>query len=373
MLGGAKSTQAWSTFHGDVSLTGLASIDLASGMAERWRFRIGEPLAGTPVGGGGSIYAVTEDGDLYSIDTAGKQRWSALPCGAAAEGELPERFSASPLVAGSTVVVGSRGGELCAVRGSDGAKLWQHDIGAVIAASPNLLEAAEGRPDSVVVVAQTDGSVHRLDLATGRPLGTSAATNRCDGGVSVRGGHIAYGNCDAALYLLAGDGLTITSKTELLTDGQVFAGVAMGQDAVYAGDRAGRVYAARVPGGQLLWVNQEAQGEVGATPAISADRLVHTTSAGTVACLDRRTGQTLWRTQLGGRPSEPVVTTGGQVVVATDGALHLLNLADGSALWSRELSDAISAPAVIDSLVVVGTVDGFVVAFGATQASGGSP
>jgi outer membrane protein assembly factor BamB len=41
----------------------------------------------------------------------------------------------------------------------------------------------------------------------------------------------------------------------------------------------------------------------------------------------------------------------------------LLDARDGRLLWSQEVSDEITAPAQAEGLLVVGTDDGFVVAF----------
>ena len=47
-----------------------------------------------------------------------------------------------------------------------------------------------------------------------------------------------------------------------------------------------------------------------------------------------------------------------------DGELYLLRLADGTKLWSFKAGDEISSPAVIERMILVGSEDGTVIAFG---------
>ncbi len=365
--------ESWSTYHGTPSLDGRAPIDLPGPLVERWRVRIGAPPVGAPVGGDGAIYVITEDGDLVSVDLEGQERWRSAACSPPDPGEVAPRFRAPPLFAGDSVVVASAGGSLCALRSSDGRERWRYAVGAPVTASPNLFAADESLSASVVVSSQADGAVHRVDLASGRGIGVSPSTARCDGGVAVRGDTIAFGNCAASLYALSGSSLQVLGRTALSPEGEVFAGVALSDGIVYAGDRSGRLYAARVPSEAPLWVNDEARDEIAAPPALASDRVVASSRDGSVAALERSTGLTLWRSVLGGQPSGPVVTTGGQVLVGSKGSLYLLDLADGSTLQAREISDEISAPAVIGGLVLVGTDDGFLVAFGPGSAREESP
>lgn len=356
--------QDWKTYHGSPSLDGAAPVDIAEGPVELWRLRTGEPLSGTPVGGGGVIYAVTERGKIFAVGLDGNQLWQSRAGEKQREGEEAERFTAPPLYAGDTLALGSRLGVLYAFDTTNGKERWRYEVGGPVNGTPNFLDGGEHGKPSIIVISQSDGTVHRVDLVTGRKIRTSPSTNRCDGSAALRAGTIAYGNCDAALYVISADSLEITGKIELGKDGQVFAGVALGDDAVYAGDRRGRLYAAEVRSGRILWVNEEGKGDISSTPALAEGRVVYSSDDGTVAALERSSGRTLWRISLDGRPREPVVTAGGQVIVSADGTLHLLSLIDGSTIWSREISDDITSPAVIGGLVVVGSDDGFIVAFG---------
>lgn len=340
-------------------------------LTERWRVRIGQPPAGPPVVGDGAVYLVTEEGDLVSVGLDGREHWRTLAC-AAAPPWRGDRFAAPPLVAGESLVVGSRGGILCAHRRSDGAERWRSQVGPV-GAPLALLVGQAGQPDSVLTMSQADGALLRVDLETGQEVARSASTNRCDGGFSVQDELIAYANCDAALYLVTADKLEVASKTELRPDGEVSAGVAMDSDAAYLGDRSGRIYAVSLPEGEVVWVDEQTDAAIVDTPAVVGELVYHGADDGTVAALERARGRSLWRSAVDGTPSTPVPTEDHRLLVSAGGALHVLDASDGSILQRREVSDEIGAPVLIGDLVLVGTADGFLVAFAAGQQERSAP
>lgn len=93
-----------------------------------------------------------------------QQRWRA---------DLDGPIVASPLYANGTVYVGTEAGSLYALRASDGSVIWRRtfatytidneDCGTYGISSTGVIDAARG----VIYVADADGAVHALDLATG--------------------------------------------------------------------------------------------------------------------------------------------------------------------------------------------------------------
>lgn len=333
-------------------------------LVERWRLHTGEPPSGAPAGDDSAVFIVTDRGKIFAVDHDGKKVWQGQAGRNPAGGGEREAFTASPLLAYGTLVFGSRLGVLYAFDSAAGKELWRYHVGGPVTAIPTLLEGMEKDGASLIVINQSDGTVHNIELASGELIRISPSTNRCDGSAAAGGGTIAYGNCDAAIYLLSSKSLEIARKIGLREDGQVFAGVALDGGVVFAGDRRGRLYAADIEAGTVLWVNEESRSDVSSAPAVSTGRVVYTTDDGSVAAVDRRTGSTLWRRSLEGRPKGPVFSAAGRVVVSADGTLYLLSMQNGETLWSRPVSDEISAPAVIGGLVFVATDDGFLVAFG---------
>ena len=56
-----------------------------------------------------------------------------------------------------------------------------------------------------------------------------------------------------------------------------------------------------------------------------------------------------------------------KVVLSADGVLYLLRLDTGEKIWSYEVSDEATSPAIIRGMIVVGSEDGTITAFGASQ------
>jgi len=150
---------------------------------------------------------------------------------------------------------------------------------------------------------------------------------------------------------------------DLYRDGQVYSGVAFGDKKVYAGDRSGRLYAVDIADGKITWVNEEGGGEISSTPAVNDGNLVYTSDDGQVVGLNSLTGERKWSFDSEGKPSSPVIARD-KVVVSSEGTLYILDLDTGKVLWSRHVSDTITSPALIDGMIVVGTEEGTVVAFG---------
>jgi outer membrane protein assembly factor BamB len=97
-----------------------AAIDAATG-AIVWQVRPGGPLRGNPTIAGDTVYVVSQDNQLFALNTAdGTQRW-AVSGSAEASGVFG---AASPAFGQSTVVAGYSSGELTAYRYENGQEVW---------------------------------------------------------------------------------------------------------------------------------------------------------------------------------------------------------------------------------------------------------
>jgi outer membrane protein assembly factor BamB len=303
---------------------------------------------------------VTERGDVVALSREGRRLWGVSL--AAAPGGS-ESFTAPALYLAGSLLVGSRAGTLFAVDAATGLVRWRYAVGGAVFGTPVAVPSPRGGAADVLVVSQPDGAVHRVRLADGAGGAVSRGTNRCDGSAALAGGTVVYGNCDGALHLLSAQTLEPLARVALESDGEVYAGVAVAEGVAYAGDRSGRLYALEVAARKMLWVNRDARRDISATPAVRDGRVVYASDDGAVRAVDTRTGRGLWSRDTPGRPSAPLLFPDGTAAVSSGGSLLLLDARDGRLLWSREVSDEITAPAEAEGLLVVGTDDGFVVAF----------
>ncbi|MEI6972200.1 MAG: PQQ-binding-like beta-propeller repeat protein [bacterium] len=363
----AAETASWPVYHGDPALSGAALTTLPDSLSALWRYNAGSGVGQTPVVGGGSIFVVTDAGEIHAITMTGKRIWRKGVDGDADAGTNSaarlHRFTTPPMLADGAVVVGTSGGWLHALEVRDGSTRWKYRVGESIKGSANRLPPEGGLGPSVVVISQTDGVVHRIDLASGRAVWTSQPVARSDGSPGVGNGFLAFGSCDSALHVLSTSNGVMSGTLGLGDEGQIAGGVAVSGDLVFAGDRGGTIVCADAVKSKVVWTNHVARGEAFATPAIAGDRVVTGASDGFVHCLDRAGGKVLWRFEAGDNVLSPVVA-GDKVVVAAGGTLYLLRTSDGTRLWAASAGDLISSPAVCCGKVIVGTDDGSVIMYG---------
>ncbi len=344
----------WPTYHGGTGLTGYAATPLGGKFQTQWRYRSPASVRVPPVAAAGRVFVVA-DSFAVALSLDGQELWRV---------DLGQPVEAPPVATDKALVVGTSAGTLLALGTASGKILWQYELGSRIQGSPNLV--ADDRGGSILAISQSDGVLHRVRLSDGSRVWSTARTNRCDGSLAVDGGLVVYGNCDAALYLHDVRSGERTGKVQLLKDGQVYAGVALADGTVYAGDRSGRLYAVETRTGRVLWVSTVAGADLSSTPSVAPEIIVFGSDDGKVYAVGRKDGRLAWSLETGGRPLSPVIG-GDRVLAAADGTLYLLDLPTGTVLDRRELSDQITSPSLAGGLILLGTEEGYVLALKAVD------
>lgn len=212
----------------------------------------------------------------------------------------------------------AREGESADAPGGDPQPVWRVDIGRGVRGAPALAE-------DVIAISQVDRHVVLLDRATGEVLWRSRLPATLGAG-------------------------------PLLADDRVF--VATQED-------GGGVYALRLSTGRRIWSLDV--GNVVAPLALEERALYAATDRGVVVRLDPVTGARLWRTVLGAPVYAAPLPVQGSVAIATTGdSLYLLEADNGSVRARRATPGSVlAAPAYSGGLIVVGTMDGWLVAYDA--------
>ncbi len=366
---GLEEIGTWNTYHGDAALSGAVSAALPGEFALLWRFRAGAAVSNTPVVAAGRVFVANAKGEVVAADLQGEPLWSVkLTKGTREDGTPEEEVIDAPLACFDEVLlIGTADGTLYALDAATGEEKWRYEVDEPILGTPNLLSvpvAGEGADRAaVVVVSQSDGVLHSVDLADGEPIWKTEGVSRCDGSPAVGDGLVVFGSCVAALHVFSAADGKLERDIEVGADSEVAGGVAVYGDAVFTGSRSGRVLQANLRTGDILWVNEDSEDEVFTTPAVSRDSVVFASSDGYIYALDRETGDRRWTFDTNGTPSSPVIARD-KVVVTSDGFLHVVRLDDGAPVWSYEVSDVITGPAVVGRMIIVGSEDGTVTAFG---------
>ncbi len=368
----------WPTYHGGSDLRGVAEVALPENLQQRWRYNAGGAICNTPVSDGARVFFAAKQGQVIALDLAGSAVWKkSFMRTNDAGAEMPVRFDAPLICNGGLVFAGTTRGSLYALDAKTGAEKWRYEMGGIILGSPNVIlgrmsfdhEDAKAQrketPDTVIVLDQSEGALHAVDIETGKRIWKTDGVERCDGSPGVGNGRIVFGSCAAALHVYsAADGKHL-KDIEINGDAQVAGGAAMDGNLVFAGARDGRLLCADAEIGDIVWSSDESKSQTFSTPAVTRDQVVYSSANGFVYSVTRTEGRLLWKFSTGGLPTSPVVAKD-KVAVSADGVLYLLKLADGRKLWSKEVSDEISSPALIGGLVVVGADDGMVTAFGSS-------
>lgn len=363
-----KGNPNWFTYHGSNSLTGAVDIVLPEKPVLRWRFNAGEEIINSPVATGERIFFATNKGKVFALDYKGKEIWQKqLLRGEKDDGTpIKERIDAPVACFKSTLLVGTGSGKLYALDTATGDVNWVYDVESPLLGTANIHPVSAKNKienDRVYVIDQSDGTLHSIDLASGKRLWTTDGVNRCDGSAAVGDGFAIFGSCAAALHVYSASDGKLVKNIEIDGDSQVAGGVALTGDSVFSGSHSGKLIHASIKTGKIVWINDDSESEVYTTPAVKDNWVVFGSNDDNIYALDRKTGKLKWKYESDDITTSPVISSD-KVVVGIGGTVYLLNLEDGKELWSYEVSDLITSPAIINDMIVVGSEDGTVNAFG---------
>ncbi len=339
------------TFRGDPGLAGVFAGEAPSApVGIRWRM----PTGGTPAGGlvwdGQRFLVALAEGSVIAVSPQGRELWRR---GAALDG-----VAGPPVVTQGRCVVSSPSGTFAAFDATSGELLWRFT--SAIDFNPRSAPVPAG--DLLVAVSQPDGRLMALESASGTLRWTGAPLSRCDGPLSIAGGWILHGNCDAAIQIQDARSGDSVGSVPLGPDAQVAGGVAVHGDLACFGTRSGQVVLMDIPSRELRWSIDVGSGEIFSTPVLTDDRVFVTSANAEVVALGTQDGAQLWRHDTLQRSSTSPILVGGSVVVGASGIIMAFDARTGQPQWSLAVGDATTEPVAGNGLVVVGTDEGELVA-----------
>lgn len=159
---GSGATAADLVIDGDQLVVGsfdrtLHALDAASG-AERWRFEGNGWFVGRPLVVNDTIYVGTMRGAVYALDRSGKMKWVFERAGL--------EFRSTPVLAGSTLVVADRDGDIVGLDPATGAEKWSK-MADVCTGKPECIDAHGVQLESGVFFLTADHRLLQVDPASG--------------------------------------------------------------------------------------------------------------------------------------------------------------------------------------------------------------
>ncbi|MDP9868472.1 MULTISPECIES: outer membrane protein assembly factor BamB family protein [Streptosporangium] len=334
----------------------------------RWTFPTDGQLRDDPVVAGGAVYAIA-GGRVHAMDaSSGRPLWTTVIA----------EFVGGPLRVTDGLVFVEGPGSFHALDARTGRRRWRHPVGPsstfVVAKRRVILvdgETAVGldtvsgrelwhfhsadtfsisRPvidGATVYIDDAGGTVHALDVATGRrrwSVRTGAAKDGSHRATTAAAGKVVY-VIGADRRLRALDAATGARRWNTLLGSPVAFPPVPAGDAVYAWGAAGVLYALDARTGRLRWAFAPGAVSFPAELAVDRGRVYLADGDGVLHCLDAVTGMEQWRQSVGADHVSGPIVHAGTVYAGAGGAVHALDGITGARKW--RIRTGSQAPSVI--------------------------
>ncbi len=363
------SIAQWPTYHGSSDLAGVANAEFPVRLAKLWTARVGKAVLSTPVAGDKRIYCATDGGKVLAFNLEGKPLWNVkIVLKKGDSQEEPASIAAPLLFVQGLVLCGTEQGWLYAFDAESGKQRWIYKECSGILGTPNYLKPKGSSKTLAMVIDQPEGKVHAIDIANGKATWVSEGTARCDGSGGATEDRIVFGGCDSTLHVLSPATGKAIDNIEVGEGNEMAGGAVIAGSDVFVGNRSGSLVCIDLGEKNIRWTVNGDGGELFTTAAVKGNKVVIATGEDKILCIDRSSGKKHWISNVDGTASTSPVIAGDKVAYSVDEAIHMISLKDGSHLWSGAVGGELTSPAIVENMLVVGTSDGRLVAFGKKEA-----
>ena len=342
----------------------------------RWVFETGQRVFSSPAVVDGVVYASSDDGILYALDTeTGEPVW----CRSLNYSRDTDNDGAdsSPAVVDGRLYVGNRPPEdsdtsFYCLDAETGEILWRTNemnpdegvdyANAWVRSSPAV---HEGR----VYFGSWDHHIYCYDAETGEKIWEFETGLIIYSSPAVHDGRVYFGSLDSYLYALDAETGELVWRFEAEKSSQldresisesanIAASPAIRDGTVYFTENTGNAYALDAEDGTVIW-KSDGYGLSQSAPAVDDERM-YTSRSEDIVALDTETGEVVWsyETQEPIYASNPSVTDEAVYMGSNDGYLYALEPETGNELWRFETDDWMrSTPAIVDGSLYFGSYD----------------
>ena len=322
-------------------------------------------FASSPAVSGGSVFASSSDGTIFSFDAAtGKILWTveppSIPLGIAVVGA----GASSPVIVDDNLYIGCYGfnssdssapGILLCLNQKSGQKVWQFLAEMPIDSSPAV---SQGN----VYVGDVGGKMYCVNAQNGSKVWEFATGDTITGTPAVAEGFVYIGSADNKVYCL--DAQSGEKQWEFETGGPIYSSPAVAGGNVFIGSGDKKLYCL-TSAGKLVW-DFDAKDIITTAPAVAGDMVYVGTADGTVYGIKTSSGTEFWKFKADAGISSSPAIAGQYLYIGSDdnkdkkhgGIIYCLNNFTGEKLWEFETGGAVtSSPAVSNNLLYVGGSD----------------
>lgn len=289
-----------------------------------------------------------------------RQLWSAQAGNA-------ERFVFEPALAAGSVYAAGRNGTVIRLDAASGREIWR-------ASADMPLSAGVGSDGRTVAVASEEGVVAALDAETGKLRWKARVSSEVLAAPAVGGGLVVVRSLDNRVFAFdVDDGKRrwVYQRPAASLVVRVPSGVVLDADSAYAGFRGGKLAAIALSNGGQRWeatvalpkgtTELERVTDVVGEPTLAGREVCAAAYQGKVACFEAASGRPLWSrdvSSLTGVSIDPRYA----FVADESGALQALDRSSGRSVWKQDklAHRSLTLPVPVGDVVAVADFEGYV-------------
>ena len=351
----------WASFRGNPQLTGVADSQLPENPQLLWTFQAGDMIESTAAVVDGTVYVGALDGTLYALDAqTGEKRWTY---------QVEGTIKASPSIHNGVVYFGDGDAIFHAMDINTQEAKWQFTTEGEIISSANIV-------GDRVLFGSYDGFLYCLNRENGELVWKLETEGYVHGAPGVWT-HVANDSgkaenfaivtgCDSYLRVINIDDGTQTQQINL--GAYVGASPAISENRVYCGTYGTEILAVALDTGEIAWRYRHPRRRFPffASAALTEDSVIIGGRDKMVHALSQATGESLWTYAAKSRIESSAVIVGRRAFFGTTGGVFIaLDITTGESVWEFATgSSIVASPSVSDGRIYIGTEDGILYCFG---------
>ena len=346
----APTPTSWWSFRNSNQQLGIATTTLSENLEVLWKHAVPDGAAGTAAIVGERVYAPTLSGTLLCLDRrTGKLIWSYRTIEDPDPNAFAPGFKASPTVTETAIFIGDEDGVFHCIDPQSGKQKWFFKTGAEIISSAAVV-------GNRVIFGSYDNNLYCLSAEDGSKIWAAVTDGYVNCSPAIEDHYTFVTGCDEHLRVIDID--TGMEEVNMPLMSYLIASPALREGKLYFGTYSSEVLAVDWKKQQIVWryKDQNREFPYHSSAAVTDKYVVVGGRDKQIHCIDRQTGQGIWKfTTRAGVDSSPVVVGDRVFVGSSDGNLYELSLADGKERWKHKIGRSVTAsPAVGEECLVIG-------------------